>query len=335
MARFRADRDSADTPEESTSWREWSRQADENRFDADLAQIDSEIETFGDSAAEGFSSAWGSADESEVKPLPEDADDEARAQRLRNMDRRFSPVRVGAVVLAIAILIGAAVGVQRLREPEDSASGLEGNGALLIPPGQERTYAEGAAALGNLSGWELEDAFVSESAAASPQPAQDPPVTFARDVRAAPLVWGGRAHVVIVGAGVGATDVCAVSSLFSSDLEVIDVAADGACGERFAATGDRLACRSENVVLLEVWPRDPGITAEQPDVTRVRVRLERERATGDIASLRVTVDLEEPFETGLRELAAAPAVEPSFSIDQGFPGMCQLLDRSDVTVQLL
>ena len=334
MARFGAERDSADKPEESTSWREWSRRADENRFDADLSTIDSEIDTFGDSAAVGFSTAWDSGDDSDAKPLPEDADDEVRSQRLRNMDRRFSPVRIGAVVLAIVVLIGAAIGVQRLREPEDPTAALEEDEVVLISPGQVRDYAAGSGDAAFARRWTLDDAFLAASVDGTPNPAADDAVSLPSNARVAPLVWGGRAHVAIVGEGVGAASMCVVASLFSAEREVIDVAADGACGDRFAPTGDRVACRGEDVVVLEVWPLDPGVTAVQPDATRVRVRLERERPTGEVESLRVTVDLDQRFQVGLQELTGAPGTTAALTLDD-VTGRCQLLDRSDVIVQLL
>ncbi len=55
---------------------------------------------------------------------------------------------------------------------------------------------------------------------------------------------------------------------------MVDLAAYGECGNRYAATADRSACIGDNVAILEVWPYDPDAVVPRPQVTTTRVRIE-------------------------------------------------------------
>lgn len=336
MVRFGSRSDPDRESSKPENWRQWSRRDDQARFDDDLASVDSDVEGFGNTGAQGFSDLWQAKSDIDEGPLPEGAPEDARSQRLRNMNRRFS---AGHVVLA-AVVVGAAIGaffaVDRFTgENEPTADGVDEQvEAELIAPGQPRVYAQGTEELALGDGWRLDETFIAENTDQVPVPVDDSDVDLPARVMAGPLLWGGRAHIAIVGAGVGDPDICAVASLSSAELSVVDVAADGACGGRFDATGDRVACRGEDLVLLEVWPLQPEVTVEQPDASRVRVRLERSESGGNVQSLRTTVDLDARLTIGLSELSGAPGSVATVSLN-GNAGTCELLDRSNVTVQLL
>lgn len=339
MVRFGTRAGSGDEPEESSSFRDLARSGDATRFATDLSQVETDVEDFGDSAAEGFASSWSATAAPEVDGLAETEEQtrvEKRAARLRNLDRRLSPGGVVVALVVVGLVVAGFFVFDRLSDaaPGTSADGDPLEEAFLVAPGQPRAYAEAGGPLQIDSGWALVDTFVADGPDSDPTPVPADATGLPAGVVAAPLVWGERAHVAIIGPGVGADDICAVTSLFSAELDVIDVAADGACDGRFAATGDRLACRSENMVLLEVWPTNPGIIGEQPDAVRVRVRLERQGAGEMTESLRTTVDLDARLQIGLRELSGAPESQGQIVIGD-VRESCALLDRSDVTVQLL
>lgn len=339
MVRFGAKAGSGDEPEENESFRDLTRRADETRFDTDLAQVETDVEDFGDTATESFSSAWSAGEGQSTGALPEGEEEEIpgdrRASRLRNMDRRVSSGQVMGLLALVGLVVAGFFVFDLLDNSNDEgADGGLLDEAFLVAPGQPRNYAEGTAALSVESGWELVDTFLAEGAGSDPTPVDSEAVALPVGVVAAPLVWGERAHVAIIGPGVGANDICAIASLFSANLDVIDIAADGDCGGRFDATGDRIACRTQNVVLLEVWPENPSVVGEQPDAMRVRVRLERSTPGGAIESLRTTVDLDNRLQIGLRELAGAPESRAQITIGEASE-TCALLDRSDVAVQLL
>lgn len=341
MVRFGAKADGGDKPEESESFRDLTRRADETRFDADLGAVETDVEGFGDTGAQGFSSAWASTDSDDLDGVAaaaaedEEVRGDKRAARLRNLDRRVSFGQIFSLVLVVGLVAAGFWAFDRFSgSAQDEANAEFADEAFLVAPGQARNYAEGNPAVSIPSGWALADTFVAPGVGADPAPAATEDVRLPTGVVAAPLVWGERAHVAIIGPGVGAGDICAVVSLFSADLDVVDVAADGDCDGRFDATGDRLACRSANVVLLEVWPENPGVVGEQPDATRVRIRLERSAAGNSVESLRTTVDLNARFQTGLRELAGLPESQAQIAIGE-LSESCALLDRADVAVQLL
>ncbi len=338
MVRFGAKAGGGDEPQENESFRDLTRRADETRFDADLAAVETDVEGFGDTGAEGFSSAWsagmgestGELPTAEVGEIPGDK----RAARLRNMDRRVSAGQVFGLLVLIGLGVAGFLAFDRFADADGDANALLGEEAFLVAPGQPREYGEGISALQLAEGWPLGDTFLADGTGSDPTPVAADSVQLPTGVFAAPLVWGERAHVAIIGEGVGAGDICAIASLFSVGLDVIDVAADGDCGGRFDATGDRIACRSPNAVLLEVWPENPGVVGEQPDAVRVRVRLERNAGGGAVESLRTTIDLPARFQIGLRELPGLPESQAQITIGE-VSETCALLDRSDVAVQLL
>ena len=332
MGRFSRERDPNQDPQASESIKEWSRSGDEHRFDQDLTPVDSDLDGFGDSGATGFSEAWSDADD-EVGTIPEGAEQDKRAQRLRNMDRRFSVPRVLGLVV---VLVG--IGWLLITQPwvggDEAAVEQAPSSELLVAPGQPRNYANGAPNAQLNSAWALQDAFVSLSVDGELEAVPPEEIAVPTNLVAAPLLWGGRAHVALMGPGVGNEEFCGVASLFAEDFSVIDVAADGSCGDRFNATGDRLACRGNNIILLEVWPENPDSTELQPDATRVRVRLEQIDEDGSVESRRVSVELGQRFDLDLVELAGVPLETANIGIG-GQSGMCDLLDRADVPVQLL
>jgi len=331
MVRFGGKGGSSGTPEEPADWRDWSRDSDETRFDEDLALVDTDVEDFGDSGATGFSDAWSESANGEA-PLPEEAEGD-RAERLRNMDRKVSAPRIAAALVLVAVAAGAVFAFQQLTVDESQAADSFNESPLLVAPGEPRDYIDDASPLRLTDSWTLGETFLA-STENTPEPIDAADAELPAGAVAAPLMWGGRVHIAVIGEGVGAVDLCVVASLFTADLEVVDIAGDGACEGRFSATGDRLACRSENLVLLEVWPEDPGVSSEQPDATRVRVRIERTRPDGSLESVRSIQDLSQPVDTALQVLGGTPETTAEIRTD-GPSGSCGLLDRSDVTVQLL
>lgn len=332
MARFR--RATADG--DPTSWRRWSRAVEEDKFEGDLREVESDLDTFGDSGGRGFSEAWDAQGDSEAT-LPEAAAEDKRSARMRNLDRRRGPV---FYLLLLAVLggLGAAAyfGYQEYvadADVDEVAEDVEPFD-LIVPPGLPRTYSEGDARLNLAPDARLREFFTAEAFGTDPQPVPDAPDGIPATAEAALLWWGGRLHVAVAGPDVGAADLCAVTTLLSAEVEVLDLASGGACGDRYEATGDRVACRSDSLVVLEVWPRNPSVDIPQPDPTTLRVRIERQLPSGEVHSVRSTSSIDGAIDAGLDELAGSPGAEATLAIG-AVRGTCTMVDRSDVAVRLL
>lgn len=233
MVRFGAKADDGDSPDEPTSFKQLARSADETRFDTDLSQVESDVEDFGVSGTEGFSSAWSTAPEVEGAELlahEEEQRGDKRASRLRDLDRGVSVGRVVTALLVVSAIVAGFIFFDRFAElgQQSAAEDDPFQEAFLVAPGEARTYAEAGDVLRVDSGWPVGDTFIADGPSSDPNPTPPETVTLPTGVVAAPLVWGGRAHIAIIGPGVGADDLCAVTSLFSANLDVIDIAADGA-----------------------------------------------------------------------------------------------------------
>ncbi len=332
MARFRrTDADGA-----PTSWRRWSRAVEKNKFDGDLSEVNSELETFGDSGGRGFSEAWAAGHHDDAV-LPEAAPEDKRSAQLRNLDRRRGPLFFVFVFAVLAALgAGGYFGYQAFvvdPPPDETAEEAEPLD-LIVPPGLPRTYSAAPTGLELTAVARPREFFTAEAFGTDPQPVVDAPGVIPESAESAFVLWGGRLHVAIAGPGVGSEEICAVATLLSEEVEVLDLASGGACADRYEATGDRVACRSDSLVLLEVWPRNPSVDTPQPDPATLRVRLEQQMASGQLHSVRSTSPVDLSIELDSAELGGAPGTEVEIAVGS-VRGTCITVDRSDIAVRLL
>lgn len=298
--------------------------------------LESDLAGFGDSGARGFSDAW---DDHAASPQSGDASAFAADHsndKARDLDRssRRGLVALGLVVVA-GVLLAMSVRNDWFGTGAESVA-VQPNSTQLLAPTAPRTYEPGPTTVELIRSVALVDLFRSTDSNPSPIPVES--LANFPKARAGLVFWAGRLHVGIFGQGVSDSTNCLVATLVTDDLQVIDVAGSGACNNMFEATGDRLACVGDDVVLLEVWPIDPSSVVSKPPVAAMRVRIERER-DGGLESARAMLE----FDTGLTasELAmeasiAGGAPGDTVIIDDGAnSSSCVLRDRTDVAVRLL
>jgi len=119
----------------------------------------------------------------------------------------------------------------------------------------------------------------------------------------------------------------------------IDLAAHGECAPELAATGDRLACQGEDLILLEVWANDPRSAKVPPPVVAIRFRAEATSNSGGVYSRRGSFTAS-PGERSLLEVSpvvgGAPGDEITITFADGVHrSTCTLIDRADAPVKLL
>lgn len=320
-------------------WRRSARDGDGGVF---LDGTDSALTDFGESGGDSFAQAW----HAEPPPLPGepepflDSFDDKKSRRARDLDRRSFrvPLLLGAVVL-IGVALAVAVDRGVLSDPTGLAPQVEETVNEIVSIGDDRSYvpADGPQTVG--AGVRGDQRFAVAQGATNPERAGDAhagdTLVFER------VLWGGRAHVAVLGSAITTADddvdsgLCSVVSLVATDLRVVDLASDGRCQPGYDATGDRLACRGEGILLLEVWPFDPDAVVEQPDVTGIRVRFETAgAAVGTIDSIRGATTLDEDFLESIPVISGAPGEDVTLSIG-GQTASCTLLDRAEVAIQLL
>lgn len=320
----------------------WRKSARDGHGDVFLDGTESGLTDFGETAGDGFAHAWNA----HPPPIPDhsepflEVDEDERSRRARDLDRRSYR---GLVALAVVVIVGVglAVAVDRglLSDPTGLTPESEGSTNEIASIGDDRTYVAGSgrAELGN--GSRADQRFTA--AADTPTPELMGSITADDALVFERLLWGGRAHVVVLGEDVSALDEdgsaprCAIVSLVAADLRVVDLAAHGSCQPGYEATGDRVACSGDGIVMLEVWPFDPDAVVEQPDVTAIRVRSERvDEATGSIESIRGAMVLEAEFLELITIVEGVPGDEVTVNVGDR-SGTCTLLDRAEVTIQLL
>jgi hypothetical protein len=309
----------------------------EERAPGDLFDApESDLASFGDSGARGFSDAW---DDHAASPQSGDASAFAAdhsVDKARDLDRSS---RRGLVALGLVVVIGVLLAMSVRNDwfgtgPQSAA--FQPDSTQLLAPSAPRTYEPGPAVVELVRSIALVDLFRSTDGDPSPKPVEllaDFP-----NARAGLVFWAGRLHVGIFGRGVSDPSNCLVATLVTDDLQVIDVAGSGACNNTYAATGDRLACVGDNLVLLEVWPTDPSSIAPKPPVVAMRVRIER-RSDGGSESARAMMQ----FDTALtavelaREASTAGGAPGDTVIIDGDASSptCVLRDRAGIAVRLL
>jgi hypothetical protein len=297
----------------------------------------SELSDFGETGTEGFASAWGAGTlEADTEGDDVFAHFEDRsALRARDLERSSHR---GLVFLALVLVAGTAAAVAVRAGvlgdesvPSDAAPSSVGE---ILAIGDVREYDASPTDLVLTDTALLDRSFLAESIDDDPYPIEDSRFV-APGIQFSSVFWGGRAHVAIIGEAVGGAEVCVVASLVTADLRPIDVASHGSCVEAYAATGDRVACRGNNVVLLEVWPYDPDAVIEKPPVEAIRVRVEAEgQAAGVKESRRGVVMVQGELVEDAEVLGGTPG--DTVTLRAGAQtGTCELLQRAEVQVQLL
>ena len=316
----------------------WSRSSKRGIESAFLDGTQSELSDFGETGTEGFASSW-AVDPMEADP---DGDDdlfehfEDRAtQRSRDLERSS---RRGLVFLALVLVLGtaAAVAVRVGALGDESLPANEASSSVgaLLAIGGVREYDDGPTDLVLTDAATLDQSFRAEAIDDDPYPIEDAP-SVAPGIEFGSVFWGGRAHVAVIGEAVGGPDLCVVASLVADDLRPVDVASHGSCLAAYAATGDRIACRGNNVVLLEVWPYDPDAVVEKPPVEEIRVRVEADgQVAGSKESRRGVTVMQGEFVEDADVLGGAPGDMVTLRAGTR-SGTCELLQRAEVQVQLL
>ncbi len=316
-------------------WRRSSKRGAESAF---LEGTQSELCDFGETGVQGFASSWG------ADPMEADADrdddlfthfEDRTTQRSRDLER---PSHRGLTFLALVLVAGTAAGVAvrvgalgEKSPPTNEASSSVGE---LLAMGDVREYDGGPTDLVLTQTSTLDQSFRAEAIDDDPYPIEDAP-SVAPGIEFGSVFWGGRAHVAVIGEAIGAPDLCVVASLVADDLRPVDVASHGTCLAVYAATGDRIACRGNNVVLLEVWPYDPDAVIEKPPVEAIRVRVEAEgQIAGSRESRRGVMVVQGELVHDAEFLGGAPGDIVTLRAGTR-SGTCELLQRDEVRVQLL
>ena len=308
---------------------------------------DSGISDFGDSGGRGFAEGWDEAAANEDPALIAasaqfGAEDEVISQR--NLDKRS---KRGVVLLLLLVLIGGGLAYaiqQGLIFGETSDEADTQDALELLAPEAPRDFEDGPLSV-RLGSSATASSFFLSSLGAEPEPLEEPVAGLPDEVSAGPVFWAGRLHIAMFATGIGSNltdEHCAVAALVQADLVPVDVAGAGTCPAFLSdSTGDRLACRGDDLVMIEVWTDDPSTSSVPPPVELVRVRIEQAREDGRIDSVRAQFDVP-PFANGdpliavASSIGGAPGDVISLTTSTGSTqATCELLDRSDVAVRLL
>ncbi len=291
-------------------------------------------------ASKGFQEAWaqsvdGESDQSLDSAISVGQDD----TRARSLEGSRTGAYLGVAGLVVAIVAVAFFATQAATAPDPNigaraSADTERN--VLTSPLAEREYTDLVTPVAVANTGMLDQRFVATGGELVP----DDSASEDRDILFGPVFWAGRTHVVVMAEAtlVAPEDECLIVSLVAEDLRAIDVAGVGQCSDSFAATGDRIACESENVALVEVWPFNPDSVTEPKTVAAIRTRLER-TSGAEVSSLRGALSVADDAGTS-PVLAAATTLEgrpgDTVTIQLGdFSGECALVDRSTVDVRLL
>ncbi len=293
----------------------------------------------------GFRDAWeetadGARDQSFDSAIDVGQDD----SEVRNLDRNRIGAYLGVAVLLAGIGAVAFFGTRALTAP-DAGFGVRASTDpdrnVVASPLAEREYSEPTGPVVVDPFAALDEVFVSDgtsgemllaSADALPEQSQGTMLTGL-------VFWAGRLHTVVASTNTLAVENdCVVTSLVTGELEVVDVAGFGQCPDDFAATGDRVACRGDNVAVLEVWPLNPDAVTEPRIVGAVRSRIEIS-LDGNVISRRGSVNVsgiggETPLVSAAATLGGAPGDVVTIQVGD-LSVECTLVDRGDVDVRLL
>lgn len=261
-------------------------------------------------------------------------------------ERDLDQSRVGTIAGWTVFVVGAAAliffFIQRGGDQDGdigarASTNVERN--ILLSPLEEREYTNSEGPLTATTFTRLAEAFIDETGSGELVPNDDPDALTGRYL-AGPVFWGGRVHVAVISSEplLSTTQECVVSSLVTNDLLAVDVASAGACDAAFGATGDRVACRGDNIVLLEAWPFNPDAVTEPEVATAIRTRVEQ-RGAQETTSRRGTLELSTadgsaPVVAAAARLTGEPGDTATIELGN-LSGTCELLDRSDVDVRLL
>ncbi len=301
--------------------------------DAYLDAVASDIEGFGETGQRGFSDAWAETTDGLDNAAAAFATDETDIKG-RDLDARSGAWKVAVGLL---VILGAGAGwaySQGLFDTEPTAVADALVTPSLIAPDALREYDSEPTSVVLATTSNGDAMFVRGVDESNPQPIIESVAPLVESFSAGPVLWGGRTHIALTGPGLSDPELCLVATLVSVDLRTVDFAATGNCPDTFESTGDRLACRGPNAVLLEVWPFDPRAATKPPAATAIRFRAERTDGT-TVISQRGTVAL-----PGAPE---GDALLVSAAVLGGSPGdlvtidghECTLVDRSDLLIQLL
>jgi hypothetical protein len=316
----------------------WRKSADDGDRGAFLEGTSSDLADFGHTGSEGFASAWDAQMATQAHDEPVDAfgppEDDKRTLRSRDLDRRS---RRGLLVLGVIVILGAgaALAVQQgvVSDPTGFTPETIADINVIASIEDPRDYSSGSSDVVLSGVAPINSAFVG-SQDAHPSPAVDL-ANVSGGSAFGTLFWGGRSHVAILGPELDLTTTCVIVTLAAEDLRVVDLAAYGECGNRYAATADRSACIGDNVAILEVWPYDPDAVVPRPQVTTTRVRIESvEPDTMASESFRGSAPLDDQLLENAARMNGQPGDEATVQIGT-VTGTCTLVDRAEVPVQLL
>lgn len=316
----------------------WRKSAQDGDSGAFLEGTSSDLADFGHTGSDGFASAWDAqpatpADDERLDAFGPPEDDK-RTRRARDLDRRS---RRGLIALGVIVLLGggAALAVQQgvVSDPTGLTPETIDDINVIASIDDPREYSSGSADVVLTDVTPLDSGFVG-APGVDPSPAAEL-TTVASGSAFGTLFWGGRSHVAIMGPDLDLDNSCVVVSLVAEDLRVVDLAAHGDCGDRYAATGDRDACVGDNLAILEVWPYDPDAVVPRPTVTTMRVRIEAVDAdTMATESFRGSAPLDDQRLENAERLDGRPGDQATVQTATT-TRTCTLLDRAEVPVQLL
>ena len=300
-------------------------------------------------AATGFKEAWNaSADSARELSFDSAIDVGQDDSSVRSLNRNRIGTYLGVAVFLIGI---GAIAFFGTRAFATSAGELGARAStdpernVLVSPLADREYTDASGTVTVETFASLEDWVTISGADVEVTGGTDDPDrnVLPENVHTGPVFWAGRAHLAVVADDELLPDgSCLVISLVTTELEVVDIAGTGDCADDFAATGDRVACRDVNVIVLEVWPLNPDAVSEPKTISDVRARIELPQGQGqrtETLSLRGSLLLSPA--AGTTPLVAAASTlnggpGDGVTIEMGdLTAQCTLLDRSTVDVRLL
>lgn len=311
-----------------------------------LEGTESAITSIEPTASSGFGEAWAQrGDDVREQSFDSAIDVGQDDSEVRNLDRSRLGTYLGVAASLIGIGAVAFFATQFATDPDSSLGARASDDAdrnVIRSPLAEREYTAASGPLSLRTTDALTEVFVDGGSTGNSEILLEGggfDQVSQGAIVAAPVFWAGRTHMVVIGdVPLLADDACVITSLVTAELEVVDVAAAGACDEAFDATGDRLACSAENAILVEVWPLNPDAVTEPRLVSGVRTRISR-TINEDVISRRGSLDVTNaggvtPLVTASSTLEGTPGDSVTFTAGE-LSAECTLLDRSDVDIRLL
>lgn len=321
-----------------------SRKSSKNRqFDGEfLDGTESSVIEIEPTAGSGFREAWAqSVDEEADRELDSAISVGQDDSKARSLDRSRKGAYLGIAAFLVGVGAIAFFATQAATAPDPNLGARASEDTernVLTSPLAEREYTDLVTPVSVEMVAPLSEGFLDATGDGELVP--DDAVVGDREILFGPVFWAGRTHVAFASETplVAATGECLITSLVADDFEAIDVAGVGECGDAFDATGDRVACEGENVLLVEVWPFNPDSVTEPRTVAAVRTRLESTSGS-EVASLRGSLSVADagttsPVVAAATTLEGRPGDEVMIELGE-LSGACALVDRSTVDVRLL